>query len=138
MTAPIRVLCVDDSERLRAAWARLFELTGDIELVGSLDRADDLVATAIASKAEVILMDLSMPGRNPFEVIGELAASESEARVLVCTGKHDPELRRRALEAGAWDFVDKAEAAADIVGAIRRVATAQAPAQALPPGTPRS
>jgi two-component system response regulator DesR len=121
----IKVLCVDDSARLTAAWQRLFQRQPDLEMVASLPSADDLVATVKDRKPDVVLMDLTMAGRDPLDAMSELARVEPDVRVLVCTGLTDPVLVERAMDAGAWGFVTKVEDPDRIIDAIRRVARGQ-------------
>lgn len=118
----LRLMCVDDSPSLTAAWERLFNAQSDMTVVATLNRADDLVATALEHKPDVVLLDLTMPGRAPLDAAAELAGALPTTRVLFCTGYTDSETVSRALDAGAWGFVDKGREPDRIMQAIRRVA----------------
>lgn len=118
----IRVMCVDDSAALTSAWKHLFNAQADMTVVATLDRADDLVASAVEHKPDVVLLDLKMPGRDPLAAAAELGDMLPSTRVLFCTGYADSETVSRALDAGAWGFVDKASEPDRIMQAIRRVA----------------
>jgi DNA-binding NarL/FixJ family response regulator len=131
MTPPrIKVLCVDDSTRLIDAWARLFQRQNDLEMVASLNSADDLVETARELQPDVVLMDLTMDGKDPLEALRELARASPEIRVLVCTGHSDPDVIERVIDAGAWGFIPKVQEPSRIMDAIRSVAGGQ---MVLPP-----
>lgn len=120
-TDRLRVLVVDDEARLRAAWERLLRLQPDMELVGSLDRADELVAFIEGRETDVVLLDLSMPGQDPLTAIATAARVRPETKVVLFTGHNDPETARRAEVAGAWGMVDKLVEPLEIVDALRRV-----------------
>src|SRR5437879_5558032 len=123
----IRVLCVDDSRRLTDAWARLFRLQPDLDLVGALPNADTLIEAAGAQRPDVVLMDLTMDGRDPLEALAELSRLHPEVRVIICTGHCDPELIARVLDAGAWGCIRKTQEPGAIMDAIRRVAEGKTP-----------
>jgi two-component system, NarL family, response regulator DesR len=123
----IKVLCVDDSAELTSAWTRFFALQGDIETVGVLDRADDLPAIAETKSPDVVLLDLTMDGRDPLDVVAELSQTHPDVRVLICSGRSDGDLIARAMDAGAWGFVDKAEEPQQVLDAIRRASRGETP-----------
>ncbi len=122
MRARTRVLFVDDELRLRKAWEQLLCGQEDLEFVGALGSADDLVTTAARTLADIVLLDLSMPGPNPFDAMTRLAAERPDCRVIVYSGYTDREVVQKAIDAGAWGFVDKIERPSDILAAVRRVA----------------
>lgn len=118
----IRVLCVDDSTHLTAAWTRLINAQPDMELAGTLSSADALIATAEDCRPSVIMMDVSMDGRDPLEALVELRARCPDVRTVIYSGRSDPEVVDRAKRAGAEAFVDKAKPPAHLLEVIRRVA----------------
>lgn len=118
----IRVLLVDDNQRLTSAWERLFRRQKDIELVGTLERADGLTEAAKSLTPDVILIDLTMDGRDPLEAIAEVHKAHPTIRNLVYSAHTGAEWKKRAKEAGADAYLDKAEDPQDILDAIRGVA----------------
>lgn len=118
----IKVLCVDDSRELTSAWTRFFALQPDIETVGVLDRADTLGPTVSSLSPDVVLLDLSMDGRNPLDAVEELSRTNPDVRVLICSGCTDAAQIARAMDAGAWGYVDKSEEPQQVLEAIRRAA----------------
>ena len=125
----IRVLCVDDSTRLTEAWARFFRMQSDIELVGTLPSADELLETLERLRPQVVLMDLTMDGRDPLDAIASATRRHPEVRIIVCTGRTDAEELCRAVDAGAWGCINKGHGPAEILDAVRRVARGQMPSQ---------
>ena len=118
---PIRVLCVDDNFLVVEAVRHKLASVGGFDWAGSLSRADRLVETASETNADVVVLDIDMPGRDPFDAMLELARTNPNARVLMLTGHVRRELVDRAFESGAWGYVSKSLGSDEIVSAIRRV-----------------
>jgi DNA-binding NarL/FixJ family response regulator len=119
---PIKVLCVDDNDLVAEGLRMKLRHTGDFEWMGSLREADDLVKAAWRSRPHVVLLDIDMPGKDPFEAMRELTDMFPSVRVLMLSGHVRRELIDRAIESGAWGYVSKNEGADVIVHAIERVA----------------
>ena len=118
----INVLLVDDNKRLISAWERLISQQPDMKFVGSLASADELTSTARAAAANIVLLDLSMDGRDPLSAVAELARECPEVRTLIYSGHSRDDWYDRARDAGAIEFVDKAEDPIAILALIRRLA----------------
>jgi DNA-binding NarL/FixJ family response regulator len=118
----IRVLFADDHPRLRASWERLLQAQPDMECAGVIARADDLAAAVASLNVSVVLIDLSMPGKDPLAALTELSAASGDVRVVVYTGHSDPSLFRAAFDAGAWGYVDKLTPLGEVLDIVRRVA----------------
>jgi len=65
----IKVLFADDEPKLLQAWERLFTAQPDMELVGTLPDAEGLADAAAALKPDIAVVDLSMPGRDPLDLL---------------------------------------------------------------------
>ena len=120
-TTRIRVLCVDDNDLLRRALVTALRRVAWIDVVGENDSADSLDALARELRPEVILLDIDMPGRDPFAAMSELQASGSDTRVLVFTGHARPEFADRAVACGAWGYLSKSAGIEEVASAIRDV-----------------
>lgn len=123
--APILVLCVDDNPLVADAIATRLTLAGGFRWVGHLVSAEGVAQAVAMQRPDVILMDLDMPGTDPFDVIRSLAATHPEARVLILSGHVRSELIDRAIEAGAWGYVSKSDGVDTLVSAIQRVAAGE-------------
>ena len=124
MTESIRVLIVDDDPKLLAVWQRFLSKKPGLECVGALHTSEGLGEKALETGAHVILMDLSMEGRDPLEIIKDMRAAHIPARVLVYTGRSDRSLGDKVALAGAWGLADKLEDPNAIIEHIRRIAAA--------------
>jgi len=117
----IRVLCVDDNPLVADAIAMRLALVGGFEWLGHQNSADELSDVVERLHPDVILMDLDMPGKDPFDAIESLSSTQPDVRVLVLSGHVRTELLDRAVEAGAWGYLSKNDDAQSLVSAIRQV-----------------
>ncbi|MER6573397.1 response regulator transcription factor [Streptomyces sp. NPDC001093] len=124
----IRVLLADDQTLVRAAFAMLVESAPDMEVVGQAGTGRAAVDLARAERADVVLMDIRMPGLDGIEATRLIAADEDLAgvRVLVLTTYDTDEHVVEALRAGASGFLVKDTRPADLLDAIRTVAAGEA------------
>lgn len=113
----IRVLLADDQNLVRQALAALLSFEPDIEVVGEVDRGDQVAAAVGTLRPDVVLLDIEMPGRDGLSVAADL----HDVRVIILTTFGRPGYLRRAIEAGAAGFVVKNARAEDLAEAIRRV-----------------
>jgi two-component system, NarL family, response regulator NreC len=119
---PIRVLLVDDHTVFRAGLRALLEKEHGFVVVGEAGTGDDAVARATATRPDVILMDLSMPGLGGLEATRRIMALRIEAKVLVLTALRHERLLLDALEAGVSGFVEKTAPVQELTRAIRTAA----------------
>lgn len=137
---PIRVLCVDDNQDISSILARCVNAEPDMESAGSLERADDVLAAVARTGANVLLMDMNMPGKNPLEAVRELGAEhrvpgectadgrpDCPVRVILFSGRDDSSVVNSAAAAGAFSFLSKDAGVSVILQAIRAAANADAP-----------
>lgn len=122
MNTPVRVLCVDDSEDLAEVIGILISRSPGLESVGSLPSAENLEQEILSRRADVVLLDMTMPGPCPLDALRHLTSTASPCRVIVLSGRDDPALIDEALDAGAWGFVSKHNDPAEIVSAVHEVA----------------
>jgi two-component system response regulator DesR len=117
----IRLLLADDQALVRGALAALLDLESDLDVVGEVARGDEVVAAAVKGSADVVLMDVEMPGLDGIAATAELRRALPQCRVLIVTTFGRPGYLRRAMEAGASGFVVKDTPARQLAEAVRRV-----------------
>jgi DNA-binding NarL/FixJ family response regulator len=132
----IRVLLADDQALIRAGFRMLLNSVDDIEVVGEATDGEQAVAMAATTRADVVLMDIRMPGVDGLEATRRIAASQDLAgvRVLILTTFDADDYVYQALRAGASGFVVKDTEPADLLDAVRIVARGDA---LLSPGVTR-
>jgi DNA-binding NarL/FixJ family response regulator len=123
----IRVVLADDQALIRAGF-RVLLATDDIEIVGEATDGRDAVELARQRRADVVLMDIRMPGVDGLEATRIIAADEELAgvRVLILTTFDVDEYVYQALQAGASGFLVKDTEPAELVQAVRIVARGDA------------
>lgn len=121
----IRVLIVDDHAVVRAGLRLLLEREDGIETVGEAADAREATFLTRRHKPEVILLDITMPGRSGIDALPDLCAESPDSRVLVLSMEDDPSYVRRAFAAGASGYLLKEAADAELVDAVRRVAAGE-------------
>lgn len=126
----IRVAIVEDNSALRLELQRLIGDTAGFELCGSYGNAEDAVATMNADGADVVLMDIELPGMNGIEAVRRLKASAPSLLVIMLTVFDHTDWIFDALRAGAVGYLLKRAPADDIVAAIRQVHEGGAPMSA--------
>ncbi|MGW2812362.1 response regulator [Streptomyces sp. NPDC001415] len=124
----IRVLLADDQTLVRSAFAMLVESAPDMAVVGQAGTGAEAVELAHSARADVVVMDLRMPGTDGIEATRLIAAAEDLAgvRVLVLTTYDTDENVLEALRAGASGFLVKDTRPAELLDAIRTVAAGDA------------
>jgi DNA-binding NarL/FixJ family response regulator len=119
--ARIRVLLADDHAVLRAGLRMLINSQPDMELVGEAADCGEALAKARRLKADVLTLDLTMPGGSGIKAIERLRHESPQTRVLVLTMHDDAAYLRAALAAGAAGYVVKTAADTQLLSAIRAV-----------------
>ncbi|MER7667194.1 response regulator [Kitasatospora sp. NPDC058162] len=124
----IRVLLADDQALLRGAFRMLIDAEEDMEVVGEAADGREAVALARATKPDIVLMDIRMPGADGLGATAEICADEelSGTRVLILTTFEIDEYVAQALRAGAGGFLGKGADPKELLAAVRTVAAGDA------------
>jgi two-component system response regulator NreC len=120
--ASLRIVLADDHRIVRAAIRMLLESEPGWEVVAESSDAESAARKTLGYKPDVLILDLTMPGRPSLDVLKELRRATPDTSVVVLTMEADPALAREALGAGAAAYVLKEAADADLLEAIRRAA----------------
>jgi DNA-binding NarL/FixJ family response regulator len=114
-----RVLLVDDNPEFIETAARL--LDGTYEIVGRAQNGEDGVKAALALLPDVIVLDISMPDINGFEVASRLRQRKNQARIVLLTVHEDIDFVRAARAIGVLGYVIKRRIAIDLPTAVHEV-----------------
>jgi pilus assembly protein CpaE len=120
-SAKIRVLVVDDFAEARTSVAKLLQFEPDIEVIGGAE--DGLTALRLAreQRPDIILMDINMPGMDGIRTTEAVVNEVPLAQVIMMSVQGDTDYLRRAMLAGARDFLIKPFGADELANTIRRV-----------------
>jgi DNA-binding NarL/FixJ family response regulator len=124
----IRVVLADDQTLVRAGFRGLLDAEEDIEVVGEADDGSDAIKLARATRPDVVLMDIRMPGIDGLEATRVISSDEdlSGVRIVILTTFEIDEYVFGALQAGASGFLVKHTDPAELVRAVRVVAAGDA------------
>jgi len=117
----LRILIADDHAILRTGLRMLIDAQSDMSVVGEVADGTETVNRAKEVQADVVLLDLTMPGPPATVTIERLVRLEPSPRVLVLTMHDDPVYLRTALQAGASGYIVKKAADIELLSAIRVV-----------------
>ena len=118
MTAPIRIVLVEDNQVFREALELLLGLRSDVEVVASVGDGALAVEVARSANAEVVLMDYRLPGLDGVEATRALREACPDVTVVCLTASANVRERDALLEAGAVRCLTKDQELDDIVAAI--------------------
>jgi DNA-binding NarL/FixJ family response regulator len=118
----IKVLCVDDNPDIAMLMEMAVNAQADMQSAGCVHTAEQLQQHVKRTRPDIVVLDLSMPGKDPLEVVQQMGESCPETRVIMYSGYDDLASRDAAIDAGAWGFVSKHNDMDELVNAVRRVA----------------
>lgn len=129
MQGRVRVMLVDDHAVVRTGYRRLLELEPGCRVVAECADADATLAWLQRQgpdPADVMVLDLSLPGRSGLDLLRRTAIRWPSVRVLVFSMHDNPAMVAQALKAGAAGFITKNSEPELLVAALRRVAAGEA------------
>nr|WP_275692561.1 response regulator transcription factor [Stenotrophomonas sp. Y6] len=118
-------MIVDDHTLVRAGLCRLLQTFGGVMVVGEASNADQALELAVLHRPEVVLMDLSLPGRSGLEALSDIRRRVPQARVVMMSMHDDTAHVRDALDRGAVGFVVKDAAPQELEIALRAAHSGQ-------------
>jgi two-component system, NarL family, response regulator DesR len=121
----IRILIAEDMHMIRSALVALLSLEDDMEIVAELDRGDRIVEAALATRPDVAVLDIDLPGLDGLTAAQQLHEQLPECRTLILTGLSQPGNLLRALHAHVRGFILKDAPAATLSNGIRRIANGE-------------
>ena len=124
----IRVVLADDQELIRAGFRVLIDTAPDLSVVGEASDGRSAIKLLRSERADVVLMDIRMPGLDGLAATREISSDNDLAgvKVIVLTTFELDDYVIRALQAGASGFLDKGVSPDELLAAIRTVAAGDA------------
>jgi len=115
----VRVIIVDDHTLVRAGLSRLLQTFADIDVIAEASNAQEAVDLASLHRPDLVLMDLSLPGRSGLDALTDVLQTSPKTRVVMMSMHDDPVHVRDALDRGATGFVVKDAAPLELELALR-------------------
>lgn len=125
-TGPIRILLVDDQPLLRMGFRLILEGEDDLGIVGEASDGAEAIRQVRELAPDVVLMDVRMPVLDGIEATRAITRSGADARIIILTTFDLDEYAFAGLQAGASAFLLKDVAPAELIGAVRVVASGDA------------
>jgi pilus assembly protein CpaE len=116
----IRVLIVDDVADTRENVRKLLQFEPDVEVVGVAKSGKEGIQLSLEYDPDVVLMDINMPDIDGISATETIIRERAYIQVVILSVQGDPNYMRRAMLAGARDFLTKPPMADDLISAIRR------------------
>ena len=117
----IRILVADDHAIVRRGLRQIVADESDMEVVGEAQTSQEILDLARQEEWDVIVLNVSMPGRGGFEALKALKQTHSKRPVLVLSMYPEDQFAVRAFRAGAAGYMTKESAPEELVQAIRKV-----------------
>ncbi len=121
-SAAIEILIVDDHSIVREGLKRILSDVADIQVAAEAGNGADAMATLRKQRFDLVLLDLSLPGRTGLEVLQVIKSEFRKLPVLILSAHEEDQYAVRALRDGADGYLNKQSAPELLVTAIRKVA----------------
>ena len=120
---PIRIIIADDHAIVREGLKQILADSGDMVVAGDAENGADAIRLARRGDSDVLLLDISMPDRSGIEVLKQIKKETPTLAVLMLSMHREDQYAIRSLKAGASGYLNKQSAPAELVDAIRLVAS---------------
>lgn len=118
----IRVVIADDHTIVREGLRELLGSAGDIEIAAEAVNGHEVVDRVRSTDFDILLLDLSMPGKSGMELIRQVKGEKPKLKILVLSMHEENQYAVRAIRAGASGYLTKDSASVELVSAIRKLA----------------
>jgi DNA-binding NarL/FixJ family response regulator len=121
MMAKINILIADDHPIVREGFKQVLSETTDMVVAGEASNGQEVLNLIRKNKYDVVLLDISMPGRSGLEILKELRSEYAKLPILIVSIYPEEQYAVRAFRAGASGYLTKASAPHELIEAIRKV-----------------
>ncbi|MGD2244936.1 MAG: response regulator transcription factor [Candidatus Aminicenantes bacterium] len=119
----IKILIADDHPVVRKGLREIIEETSDIKVVEEASNGQEVLAKVFKKDFDVVLLDISMPGRSGLDILKELKSQRPKLTVLVLSIHPEEQYAVQVLKAGASGYLTKKSAPDELVTALRKVSS---------------
>ncbi len=118
----IRIVIADDHTIVREGLKQVLAAAGDLTVIAEAQNGGEVMQRVRELEFDVLLLDMSMPGKSGIELIKQVRNEKPKLRILVLSMHEEEQYAVRALKAGAAGYLTKESASDQLVAAIRKVA----------------
>ncbi|MES2830912.1 MAG: response regulator transcription factor [Pseudomonadota bacterium] len=118
----IRIVIADDHALMREGLKRILESAGEISVIGEASDGFETLMQARRDDCDLLLMDMSMPGKSGVELIRQVKEIAPKLPILILTMHEEEQYAVRAIRAGARGYLTKESAGVQLLNAIQKVA----------------
>jgi two-component system, NarL family, invasion response regulator UvrY len=119
----IRILLVDDHELVRTGIAALLNAADDMTVVGVAQSGEEAVEQVVLLSADVVLMDVNMPGIGGVEACRRILRHDPEVKIIAISVHNDGPIPKQLLKLGVMGFISKGSSVEEMGLAVRKVMT---------------
>ena len=119
----IKIIIADDHPLFRRGLKHALEETPDIEVIGEASNGDSLLSMIKSDNLDMVLLDISMPGKSGLDLLKQLKSEHSKLPILILSVYPEEQYAVRFIKAGASGYLTKESAAEKLAEAIRKIAT---------------
>jgi DNA-binding NarL/FixJ family response regulator len=122
-SSKVRILLADDHEMFREGLKQLLSETSDLVVIDEASDAQEVIDKVQRKNVDIIVLDISMPGRDGIDVMKQLRQMKPHLHILVLSMHPEDQYAFRAIKAGASGYLTKNKASHELIEAIRRIAS---------------
>ena len=117
----IKIIIADDHPIFREGLIKIIEKTREMRVIAEAESGEELLKKFAVNPCDVVLLDISMPGKGGVETLGQLKESQPGTKILVLSMHSEDKYALRILKWGAAGYLTKDKAPRELIEAIRKV-----------------
>lgn len=117
----IKILIADDHPIVRKGLKEIIEETSDMKVIGEASTGQEVLEKVFKTEFDVVLLDISMPGKSGLDILKELKNHRSKLTVLVLSMHPEEQYAVQVFKAGASGYLTKESAPDELLTALRKV-----------------
>jgi DNA-binding NarL/FixJ family response regulator len=117
----IKILIADDHSVVIRGIKQILSEEKDMEILGEASNADEVMNLLYAQEWDLLILDITMPGKNGLDALIEIKQKKPDLKVLILSMHPDEEIAIRALKTGASGYLNKESVPEELIRAIRKV-----------------
>lgn len=117
----IKVLIADDHAVVRRGIKQILSEEPDIQVLGEASNSDEVMAMLYKQKWDILILDITMPGKNGLDAMIEINQRKPELPILILTMHPEKEIAIRAFRTGACGYLTKDSIPGELIKAVRKI-----------------